>query len=225
MPTVVAFTARSAVSSASWKAGAWSPADARLDQSDPVQLGHQARGGVGCAIADHDTPDAGRQAGEDDRTGSAAGARHDHIDALEGSTHGELDSRPEARRIGVETDQPSVIGPGDVVDGTDGPRVGLDVVHEARHDLLVGRRDPEPEPIRPASLPDGRRDRVGLELEEHITSVDAGRGEGGIVHDLRMAAPERHPEQRDLAGHGRVTGAPAPPAGRGRAWPGRSRSG
>ena len=82
----------------------------------------------------------------------------------------------------------------------------LDHVAQARDQPLVWRRDLQAEPIRAARRRDGGLHRVGLELQELVTSVDACRGERGIVHDLGMASPQRLAEQGDPAGH-RGTGA------------------
>ena len=44
-------------------------------------------------------------------------------------------------------------------------------------------------------------ERKGFKLEELVACVNSGSGEGGVVHDLRMASPERLADQRDPACH------------------------
>ena len=42
---------------------------------------------------------------------------------------------------------------------------------------------------------------VGLQLEQLVVRVDAGRREGGIMHDLRVASLERLADEGDAPGH------------------------
>jgi hypothetical protein len=132
-----------------------------------------------------------------------AGARDDDRRALERPAHRPFHARAEPRAIAVEPDESPLGVLRHVVHGTDAVRLGLRDVTQCGDDPLVRRGDPETEPlVRPC-----RRHRgfhlVGFELAQLVSGVDPGRGEGGVVHDLRMAAPEGLAQQRDEAGHRR----------------------
>ena len=94
--------------------------------------------------------------------------------------------------------------PGHVVDRADGRRVGLDLVAQAGHEPLVRGRDLQAQPVRAPRRGHGRRHVRLVELQQLVARVDAGRGERGVVHDLRVAPPEGLAQERDALRHRRA---------------------
>ena len=208
IPTVVALTARSAFMAARperrvvERHGGPPPV---ADRREPLQHHGRRAGGP---VADGDPGGTGLEAGVHHGVRRAARAGHDDLRAGDRTAHRQLDPDLEAGRVGVEPDETTLGRPGDVVDRPDRLRVGLHLVAQPGHDQLVRRGHAEPEPVGTARRLDGRFDLVGLQLQQDVARVDAGRVERGVVHDLRVAPPERLAEQRDAPGHASVTRPP-----------------
>jgi hypothetical protein len=105
---------------------------------------------LGRSVADRHPPRAGADAGVDDRVRGSARPRDHDARTRERPAHRQLDA---ARNPGASLLNPTsrpVVGPDDVVHRADRLRVWLDLVDETRDDLLVRRRNAQPQEIRPA---------------------------------------------------------------------------
>ena len=173
----------------------------RPDAGEALGEGRRRRGR---AISDRHRARPGVEAGMDHRVRRATRAGNHHPRAGQGPAHGELDAGTEPRRIGVDADQPPVGGAHHVVHRADRGGIRLDLVAQVRDDSLVRRGHAQPQPVRTACRGDGRLDLVGVELEQDVASVDAGRVERRVVHHLRVSPSQRLPEQRDPARHRRA---------------------